>query len=114
MYMSPGFALLKMIGCIAIGILFGFLPMIDNYSNIFGFFSGLLLSSILFPNIKVKCSRVLHIFVAISFLVVTIAALIVLFYFKPIEKCDWCKFISCPFSNDFCFELDFNITRTTQ
>jgi hypothetical protein len=61
-----------------------------------------------------KCRRVLLIFVAISLLVVTIAALIITFYFKPIEKCDWCKFISCPFGDKYCFELDFNITRTTQ
>ncbi len=87
--------------------------MIDNFANIFGFISGLLLSSILFPNInlKDKCRRVLIISVSVSILIALVGSLVVLFYVKPIDKCDWCKYLSCPFGNKYCIDMDFNITR---
>ena len=89
--------------------------MIDNFANLFGFFAGLLLGSAIFPNIDLKgrCQRVLMIAICISITIVTVAALVVLFYIKPIDQCDGCKFFSCPFGNDYCLDMDFNITRLT-
>ncbi len=112
-YKSPWVVFMKMFGFLIVLIIVGFLPMIDNFANVFGFLSGLLLSSILFPNINLngKCRRVLMVAVSISIIVCVIAALVVLFYIKPIDKCDWCKALSCPFSNKYCLEFDFNITR---
>jgi hypothetical protein len=110
---NPWTVFFKLFGCLVILFLIGFLPMIDNYANIFGFFSGLLLGSILFPNInlKGKCRRAIIIAVCISIIIVVSAALIVLFYVKPIDKCSTCKFFSCPFGPNYCLEMDFNITR---
>ena len=113
-YLNPWLVFFKLVATLVVLILIGFLPMIDNFANVFGFLSGLLLGSILFPNInlKDKCRRALIISVSVSITVVTFAALVVLFYVKPIEKCDRCKYLSCPFGPKFgCIDMDFNITR---
>jgi hypothetical protein len=104
-----------MIMCLVVLLSIGFLPMIDNFANVFGFLSGLLIGSILFPNInfKGKCRRVLIISICISVVVAVVGALIVLFYIKPIENCESCKMFSCPFGSKYCLDLDFNITRFT-
>ena len=113
MYENPYQVLLKLVATLSVLIAVGFLPMIDNFANVFGFLAGLLLGSILFPNINMKghCKRALIISVAISITVVVIGALVVMFYIKPIDKCDWCKLFSCPFGSKYCLDMDFNITR---
>ena len=90
--------------------------MIDNYANIFGFAAGLLISTILFPNVNLKgvCKRILIIGVCVGGILVLVVGLIVLFYVKPISECSGCKFFSCPFGVKYCLEMDFNITRLTQ
>ncbi len=115
-YINPWMVLLKLGSCLLVLIAIGFLPMIDNFANIFGFMSGLLLGSILFPNINLKgrCRRALMIAVCISITVLVIGALVVLFYVRPIENCAWCKFLSCPFGPKYCLEMDFNITRLSR
>jgi len=87
--------------------------MIDNFANLFGFLAGLLLGAVLFPDIDMKgrCRRVLMISVCISITIVTVSALIVLFYVKPFDQCNSCKLFSCPFGNKYCLDMDFNITR---
>lgn len=113
LYERPWLVMLKLTSFLVFLLLVGLLPMIDNFANVFGFISGLLLGSILFPNISLngKCKRVIIIAVCISILVVKVAALIILFYIKPIENCDWCKFLSCPFGKNYCLEMDYNVTR---
>jgi membrane associated rhomboid family serine protease len=113
LYASPWTVLLKLTACLLVLFAIGFLPMIDNFANIFGFVSGALLGAILFPNINMKerCQRAVMVTVGISITVLVIAALIVLFYVRPIEKCDWCKLLSCPFGPKYCLDMDFNITR---
>ena len=112
-YQNPWFVLFKMLGFLVMAIGIGFLPMIDNFANMFGFVAGLLLGAILFPNIdmKGKCKRVVIVAVSISITVLVVGALVVMFYVKPIDQCDWCKFLSCPFNKKYCLEFDFNITR---
>ena len=90
--------------------------MIDNYANIFGFLAGLLISTILFPNVNLKgiCKRILIIGVCTGGILVLVVGLIILFYFKPISQCNACKFFSCPLGAKYCLEMDFNITRLTQ
>ena len=112
-YKSPWRVFMKMFGFLIFLIIIGFLPMIDNFANVFGFLSGLLLGSILFPNINLngKCKRVIMVAVSISIIICVVAALVVLFYIKPIDKCGWCKKLSCPFSTKYCLEFDFNVTR---
>jgi hypothetical protein len=116
LYSHPWIVCLKLIACLFVLIMVGFLPMIDNFANVFGFIAGLLLGSILFPNIdyKGRCRRPIIIAICGSITIVTVAALIVLFYVRPIEKCDWCKFLSCPFGKQYCLDMDFNITRITK
>lgn len=92
---------------------FGFLPMIDNYANIFGFICGLALSFVLAPTLKIKeqCKRIVCIIVGVVLVLVLAIFLIVLFYTLKIDDCKWCKFISCPWGPKLCLEMDFNITR---
>ena len=87
--------------------------MIDNFANLFGFLSGLLLAAILFPDIDMHghVRRALMITVCISITISTVGALVVLFYVKPFENCELCKLFSCPFGNKYCLDMDFNITR---
>ena len=96
--MDPWFAFIKALTTLIILFLIGLLPMIDNFANLFGFVAGLLLAAILFPNIdlKGKVRRTIVIVVCIITTLLLIASLIVTFYIKPIEKCEWCKFLSCP------------------
>jgi membrane associated rhomboid family serine protease len=112
-YVSPWLAALKTSIIILVILLIGFLPMIDNFANVFGFIGGLLLSIIVFPNVDLieKCKRVLIIVVTTVLFTALAATLIILFYIKPIDKCDFCKLLSCPFSKKFCLDMDFDITR---
>ena len=113
-YVSPWMAALKTSTIIFIILLIGFLPMIDNFANVFGFFGGFLLSLIVFPNVNrkiTKCKRILIIVTATVLFTCLTATLIVLFYIKPIDNCWFCKLLSCPFSSNFCLNMDFNITR---
>ena len=114
-YQSPCTAALKTSIMIVIIFLLGFLPMIDNYSNIFGFVAGVILSTIVFPNVNSeKMKRVIVIIISTVLFVALTATLIILFYVKPIDKCDFCKLLSCPFSSNFCLNMDFNINRITK
>ena len=92
--------------------------MIDNFANIFGFISGLILGTIFFPNIilngKFKVKRVVIISLAVICLIIYVGTLVTLFYLKPFDNCEWCKFISCPFGRKFCLESDFNVIRVEQ
>ena len=113
-YQSPCIAFLKTSSFIAVLLAIGFLPMIDNYSNFFGFIAGLLLCSIVFPDVRLggkSNNRVIIIVISIILFIGLTATLVILFYIKPIDKCDYCKFLGCPFSSDFCLNMDFNITR---
>lgn len=112
-YKNPWLVFSKLFGTLMLLFVFGFLPMIDNFANVFGFLSGLLLSAILFPDIDMhgRCRRAIMITICISITIVTVGALILLFYIKPIDQCESCKFFSCPFGNKYCLDMDFNITR---
>ena len=112
-YKRPWLVFLKLFATLIVLFLIGFLPMIDNFANLFGFLSGLLLAAILFPDIDMHghVRRALVITVCISITISTVGALVVLFYVKPFENCKWCKFVSCPFGSDYCLDMDFNITR---
>lgn len=110
---NPWCAFAKILITLVIFFAIGLLPMIDNFANFFGFISGLLLAAILFPNIDLRghIRRTIIICVCITNTVLLFAGLVVLFYIKPIENCDICKFFSCPFGKEYCLEMDFNITR---
>lgn len=112
-YTRAWVGLLKLVLTLVIFFLIGLLPMIDNFANLFGFVSGLLLTAILFPNVDLKgyVKRTIVICVSVSITVLLFAGLIVAFYLKPIDKCEACKFFSCPFGNEYCLEMDFDITR---
>ena len=108
---------------ILIGLfIFGLLPMVDNFSILFGFISGFLLTIILFPIVKMKCiclrsgcdgkcTRKYLILVSFILWLSLLVTLFVLFYLNLIDDCSVCKYFSCPWGPDVCFEMDFNVTR---
>jgi hypothetical protein len=113
-YEKPWLVFIKILLCLIFLFLLGFLPMIDNYANVFGFVSGLCLSAILFPEINLNggyLRRVVMIVTGIVVLLALTTTLIVLFYINPIDKCEWCKILSCPFPSAYCLNMDFNIVR---
>ena len=112
-YKNPWLAFVKVFSTLIFFFIFGLLPMIDNFANLFGFVSGLFLASILFPNVDLKghVKRTIVICVSITVTVLLVAGLVVAFYLKPIDKCEACKFFSCPFGSKYCLEMDFDITR---
>ena len=97
-------------------IIFGLLPMVDNYAHIFGFIFGFLLSFAVLPfarfsdTMSARTARTRR-YIAIG--VCGIAAvgvallLIILFYVAPIYDCSWCHYFTCiPFTADFCLNQE--------
>jgi hypothetical protein len=69
------------------------LPLVDNYSQLFGFLTGFMLNMIVFPDVRYKRS-VRHFVVVTASLASTIAlfiVLITLFYAVPLKTCASCK-----------------------
>lgn len=112
-YAKPCNVILKMCLVLLFVVILGLFPIIDNYQNIFGFLAGFCLSLILFPSIAFsgKFNRCVMFIIGCVSLAILVLMLIILFYIKPIDNCEWCKFLSCPFGPRFCLNMDFNITR---
>ncbi len=97
-------------------IIFGLLPMVDNYANIFGFIFGFLLSFAVLPFARFSAamsarSARMRRYIAIgvcSALAVGVAILLfMLFYVAPIYHCSWCHYFTCiPFTADFCLNQE--------
>ena len=104
------------IGCFVIALLlFGLLPMVDNYANIFGFIFGFLVSFAILPFARfhkysaehARTRRIIAIVVC-SLLAVGIGILLtLLFYVAPIYDCSWCHYFTCiPFTPEFCLNQE--------
>ena len=124
---NPWWSRLKMLAILLGLLMIGLLPMVDNFSILFGFISGFLLTIILFPNVKMqckcprqrdgcdgKCTRKYLILVSLILWWSIIITLFVLFYLNLIDDCSVCKYFSCPWGPDVCFEMDFNVTRLSE
>jgi membrane associated rhomboid family serine protease len=94
----PWIPFFKIIICLFLLFTVGLLPLVDNYSQCFGFVIGFMLNMIVFPDVSYK-KNVRHLVVVTTSLAITIAlfiALITLFYTVPF-KCTSCKLFNCPF-----------------
>jgi membrane associated rhomboid family serine protease len=79
--------------CLSLLFTVGLLPLVDNYSQLFGFLTGFMLNMIVFPDVRYKRS-VRHFVVVTASLASTIAlfiVLITLFYAVPLKTCASCK-----------------------
>jgi len=89
----PWIPFFKIIICLFLLLIVGLLPLVDNYSQCFGFLIGFMLNMIVFPDVNFR-KNVRHLVVVTTSLAITIAlfiSLIVLFYTVPF-KCASCKF----------------------
>ncbi|CAF4215254.1 unnamed protein product [Rotaria sp. Silwood2] len=94
----PWIPFIKIIICLFILLTVGLLPLVDNYSQCFGFLIGFMLNMIVFPDVNFR-KNVRRLVVVTTSLAITIAlfiSLIVLFYTIPF-KCKSCRLFSCPF-----------------
>jgi biotin transporter BioY len=94
----------------------GLLPMIDNYSHIFGFVFGFLLGFALMPfitfNVDDRRFKVVGVIVCLCLALVMMIILIVIFYVVPITSCTGCKYLNCvPFTEDFCDASEMHVNR---
>jgi membrane associated rhomboid family serine protease len=81
----PWLPLFKILICLIILLLVGLLPLLDNYSQCFGFLMGILLNLIVFPEVNFR-KNVRRLVVVTGSLAITLAlfiTLIVLFYTIP-------------------------------
>ncbi|XP_055340135.1 inactive rhomboid protein 1-like isoform X2 [Paramacrobiotus metropolitanus] len=104
---KPWVPLLKMLLIALFLFIIGLFPWTDNYSHIFGFIFGFLLSLALLPYIAFsERERKIKVWIiVISVLVATglFAVLIVLFYIHPIYNCEVCSYFNCiPWTSTFC------------
>ncbi|CAF0876985.1 unnamed protein product [Adineta ricciae] len=98
----PWVPFFKILICSILLLTVGLLPLVDNYSQCFGFLIGFLLNMIVFPDVSFR-KNIRRLVVVSTSLALTIAlfiSLIVLFYTIPF-KCSSCKFLSCP-SGEIC------------
>lgn len=94
----PWIPFFKIFVCLCFLGTMGLLPLVDNYSQCFGFLIGFMLNMIVFPDVSYK-KKGRHLVVVTASLAITIAlfiVLITLFYTVPF-KCASCKFFDCPF-----------------
>ncbi|CAF3379504.1 unnamed protein product [Rotaria sp. Silwood1] len=94
----PWIPFFKIIVCLFLLLTVGLLPLVDNYSQCFGFLIGFMLNMIVFPDVNFR-KNVRRLVVVTASLAITIAlfiVLIVLFYTVPF-KCKSCTLFSCPF-----------------
>ncbi|CAF0767594.1 unnamed protein product, partial [Didymodactylos carnosus] len=94
----PWIPFFKIVICLLLLFTVGLLPLVDNYSQGFGFLFGFLLNMIVFPdfNLPKNVRRLVVICVSLAITIASFITLIVLFYALPFT-CKSCKYLSCPF-----------------
>uniref|UniRef100_A0A915HWJ6 Peptidase S54 rhomboid domain-containing protein n=1 Tax=Romanomermis culicivorax TaxID=13658 RepID=A0A915HWJ6_ROMCU len=111
MIVEPWKAISQLLGVLFFLFILGLLPWVDNWAHAFGFLSGLLLSLALFPYIQFKENdfrkRLVIIVVCLCSIIGLFVTLLVLFYFKPLWKCNSCTYFNCiPFTEHLCDNED--------
>ena len=94
----PWIPFFKIVICVFSLFSIGLLPLLDNYSQCFGFVIGFMLNMIVFPDVNYK-KNIRHLVVVTASLASTIVlfiVLITLFYTVPF-KCATCNVFNCPF-----------------
>ncbi|XP_022250066.1 inactive rhomboid protein 1-like [Limulus polyphemus] len=113
---QPGLALLRLLGVALVLFILGVLPWVDNYSHLFGFIFGFLLSYALLPFLSFgkydRTRKIIIIVLCLLAVIILFLGLVVLFYFRPINECSFCKYFNCiPFTHDFCETQDISVLR---
>ncbi|XP_063234424.1 inactive rhomboid protein 1 isoform X2 [Bacillus rossius redtenbacheri] len=116
MLKQPEQALLKLVGITLLLFLVGVLPWVDNYSHLFGFVFGFLLSYALMPFLSFgeydRRKKVALVWVCLLSALFLFAALVVLFYVVPVYDCEVCGYFNCvPLTRDFCASQNINFMR---
>ncbi|PAA74074.1 hypothetical protein BOX15_Mlig007462g3 [Macrostomum lignano] len=83
-------------------ILFGFFPWFDNFANLGGLASGLLLSVVLMPyvsygsspNAVMLCRRI-SVAICLTVWLLLLVGLFAAFYLAPLASCDFCVYFNC-------------------
>ncbi|CAF2535717.1 unnamed protein product [Rotaria sp. Silwood2] len=93
----PWIPFFKIIICLFLLFTVGLLPLVDNYSQSFGFLIGFMLNMIVFPDVSFKKNvrRLVVITTALATTIALFIVLITLFYTIPFE-CTSCKLFNCP------------------
>ncbi|CAK9304500.1 unnamed protein product [Gordionus sp. m RMFG-2023] len=106
---SPSLALIKMLFLYTLLILLGFLPWIDNYSHVFGFVFGFLMSFCLMPYLTFghfdKRRKLVTLILSAIGVVCLYTGLFIVFYGYPEASysCKNCKYFDCiPLEPNFC------------
>ncbi|KAF4532238.1 hypothetical protein B566_EDAN004324 [Ephemera danica] len=114
----PEQALLKLLAVVALLLLLGLLPWVDNWAHVFGFVFGLLLSSALLPFVTLGSSpysrhrKRVQIWACLGGAVALFLALVAIFYLVPVLECPLCDLFNClPLTPQFCAEQDINFGR---
>ncbi|CAF3386050.1 unnamed protein product [Rotaria sp. Silwood1] len=96
----PWIPFFKIIICLFLLFTVGLLPLVDNYSQCFGFLIGFMLNMIVFPDVSFKKNvrRLVVITAALATTIALFIVLITLFYTIPFE-CTSCKLFNCPLGN---------------
>ncbi|KAJ8892395.1 hypothetical protein PR048_004975 [Dryococelus australis] len=116
MLKQPERALLKLVSITLVLLLVGVLPWVDNYSHLFGFIFGFLLSYALMPFLSFgeydHQKKIALVWVCLLSALFLFAALIVLFYVIPVYDCEVCSYFNCvPLTRDFCASQNINFMR---
>jgi len=112
----PSMQLVKLSGYMMVLFLVGLLPMIDNYSHVFGFLFGLLLAFALMPfitfNVSDRRFKLVGVVVCLVLSCVVLVVLLLVFYVAPIRSCHVCKYFNCiPFGETFCATSEMTVIR---
>ncbi|CAF0723463.1 unnamed protein product [Rotaria sordida] len=93
----PWIPFFKIIICLFLLFTVGLLPLVDNYSQCFGFLIGFMLNMIVFPDVSFKKNvrRLVVITTALATTIALFIVLITLFYTIPFE-CTSCQLLNCP------------------
>ena len=110
----PKSALVKLLIISLVLLFLGTLPWIDNYAHLFGFFFGFLLSYAFLPFITFgkydRRKKVILITICLLIATMVFIALLIIFYFFPIQNCRLCSYLNClPITRDFCASQNIDI-----
>lgn len=116
MLKHPHHALLKLLSITFVLFMFGLLPWVDNYSHLFGFVFGFLLSYAFLPFVSFgpydRQKKVALIWVCLVSAGVLFICLVLLFYIIPVYDCEVCSYFNClPLTRDFCASQNINFMR---
>ncbi|CAF3319379.1 unnamed protein product [Rotaria socialis] len=104
----PWAGFFKIIICLFLLFTVGLLPLVDNYSQCFGFLTGFMLNMIVFPDVSYKKNvrRLVVITAALATTIALFIVLITLFYTLSFE-CPSCKLLNCSFGSS-CRNYTYN------